>query len=130
MEVRLLDLKRQYETIRAEVEQAVSGVFESCGFVLGGTVKDFEDEVAEYCGASGAVGVASGTDALLLSCRACGVEHGEEVITTPYTFFSTGGAMMIFSNQRDLLEVAEAFMEFFVDESCGYCVPCRVGNVL
>ncbi len=47
-----------------------------------------------------------------------------------YEELSTGGAMMIFSNQRDLLEVAEAFMEFFVDESCGYCVPCRVGNVL
>lgn len=47
-----------------------------------------------------------------------------------YEELSTGGAMIIFSNQRDLLEVAEAFMEFFVDESCGYCVPCRVGNVL
>ena len=47
-----------------------------------------------------------------------------------YEELSTGGAMMIFSNRRDLLEVAEAFMTFFVDESCGYCVPCRVGNVL
>jgi [NiFe] hydrogenase diaphorase moiety large subunit len=47
-----------------------------------------------------------------------------------YEELSTGGSMMIFSNRRDILEVAEAFMEFFVDESCGYCVPCRVGNVL
>jgi [NiFe] hydrogenase diaphorase moiety large subunit len=47
-----------------------------------------------------------------------------------YEELSTGGSMMVFSNQRDILEVAEAFMEFFVDESCGYCVPCRVGNVL
>ena len=47
-----------------------------------------------------------------------------------YEELSTGGAVMIFSNQRDILEVAAAFMDFFVDESCGYCVPCRVGNVL
>lgn len=47
-----------------------------------------------------------------------------------YEELSTGGSVMIFSNQRDILEVADAFMEFFVDESCGYCVPCRVGNVL
>lgn len=47
-----------------------------------------------------------------------------------YEELSTGGSMMVFSNQRDILEVAEAFMDFFVDESCGYCVPCRVGNVL
>ncbi len=47
-----------------------------------------------------------------------------------YEELSTGGSMMVFSNRRDILEVAEAFMEFFVDESCGYCVPCRVGNVL
>ncbi len=47
-----------------------------------------------------------------------------------YEELSTGGSVMVFSNQRDILEVASAFMEFFVDESCGYCVPCRVGNVL
>jgi len=47
-----------------------------------------------------------------------------------YEELSTGGSMMVFSNERDLLEVVQAFMEFFVDESCGYCVPCRVGNVL
>lgn len=47
-----------------------------------------------------------------------------------YEELSTGGSVMVFSNQRDILEVVDAFMEFFVDESCGYCVPCRVGNVL
>ncbi len=47
-----------------------------------------------------------------------------------YEGLSTGGSVMVFSNQRDILEIADAFMEFFVDESCGYCVPCRVGNVL
>jgi [NiFe] hydrogenase diaphorase moiety large subunit len=47
-----------------------------------------------------------------------------------YEELSTGGSMMVFSNERDLLEVVQAFMQFFVDESCGYCVPCRVGNVL
>ncbi len=47
-----------------------------------------------------------------------------------YEELSTGGSMMVFSNERDILEVVQAFMDFFVDESCGYCVPCRVGNVL
>jgi dTDP-4-amino-4,6-dideoxygalactose transaminase len=72
---------------------AINAVFDSCGFVLGGPVKGFEEQVAEYCGAAFAVGVASGTDALLIACRACGVEHGEEVITSPYTFFATAGAI-------------------------------------
>jgi dTDP-4-amino-4,6-dideoxygalactose transaminase len=93
MEVMLLDLKRQYEPIRADIEAAMAEVFGTCGFVLGQRVTDFEAAVADYSGVAGAVGVASGTDALLLSCRACGVKDGEEVITTPYTFFATGGAI-------------------------------------
>ena len=93
MEVKLLDLKRQWEVIREEVEEKVKEVFENCSFILGNSVKEFEGAVAEYCGVAGGVGVASGTDALLIALRACGVENGEEVITTPYTFFATGGAI-------------------------------------
>ncbi len=93
MEVRLLDLSRQYRGIAEEVRAAVDAVFGDCAFILGRRVAEFEAAVAAYCGVKYAVGVASGTDALLLSLRALGVEHGEEVITTPYTFFATAGAV-------------------------------------
>lgn len=93
MEVKLLDLTRQWERIRAEAEPVIHEVFADQLFILGARVKSFEDDLAEYCGTVGAVGVASGTDAILLALRALGVEHGEEVATTPFTFFATAGAI-------------------------------------
>jgi len=93
MEVKLLDLVRQWETIRDEVTARVTKTLDEQAFVLGPRVAAFEAEVADYCDTAGAVGVASGTDALLLGLRALGVSDGEEVITTPYTFFATAGAI-------------------------------------
>jgi len=93
MKVPLLDLKRQYQTIKPEVDSAISAVVESQGFKLGPRVKEFEEELAGYCGTRRAVGVASGSDALLLALMAHGVGRDDEVITTPYTFFATGGAV-------------------------------------
>jgi len=93
MKVPLLDLKRQYNLIRDEIDPAVKEVIESQVFVKGPKVAEFEQEIAAYCGTEWAVGVASGTDALLLSLMAYGVERGDEVITTPYTFFATAGSI-------------------------------------
>jgi len=93
MEVKLLDLVRQWETIRDEVAAVVTKTLDEQAFVLGPRVSAFEAEMADYCSTEGAVGVASGTDALLLALRALGVSDGEEVITTPYTFFATAGAV-------------------------------------
>ena len=93
MQVPLLDLKRQYQTIKDEIDAAIADVVETQYFKLGPKVAEFEAQVAEYSGTKRAVGCASGTDALLLALMALGVGDGDEVITTPYTFFATGGSI-------------------------------------
>lgn len=89
MQIPLLDLKAQYNTIRQEIEEAVKGVLESGHYVLGPNVRALEQEIAQYCGVRYGIGVANGTDALMLCLLGYGIGPGDEVITTPYTFFAT-----------------------------------------
>lgn len=93
MKVPLLDLQAQYKTIKSEIDLAVADVFESQYFILGPNVKACEEAVAAYARCAHGVGVSSGTDALLIALMAEGIGAGDEVITTPYTFFSTAGSI-------------------------------------
>lgn len=104
MNVPMLNLKLQYAQIKNEIRRALDEVFESQQFILGPTVESFEKEIARYTDAACAVGVSSGTDALLLSLMALGIGKDDLVITTPFTFFSTAssisrvGAIPLFSD--------------------------------
>ena len=93
MKVPLLDLKSQYKTIKDDVLKVVEEIFESQYFILGPHVEALEKEIAGYCRTRYAVGVSSGTDALLISLMAADIGRGDSVITTPYTFFATAGSI-------------------------------------
>jgi len=88
-----LDLSQQYRKIRKEVLEEVKKVCDSQHYVLGKNVAALESEIAAYCGAKFAIGVASGTDAILLGLMAAGVGPGDKVITTPFTFFATASSI-------------------------------------
>lgn len=93
MKVPLLDLQAQYATIRDDMRAAIDRVFESQQFVLSAEVQALEEEIARYSQTKFAVGCASGSDALLLALMSCGVGDGDEVITTPFSFFATASAI-------------------------------------
>ena len=93
MQIELINLKRQYKNLKDEINKAIEKVLKNGQYILGPEVKAFEKEIAEYLGVRYAIGVANGTDALVLSLRALGIGPGDEVITTPFTFFATAEAV-------------------------------------
>ena len=92
--VPMVDLKRQYQGIKKEIFQVITEIFSNGQYILGPRVSEFEKKIADYYGVSEAVGVASGTDAIHLSINALGIGEGDEVITTPFTFFATVEAIL------------------------------------
>lgn len=93
MKVPLLDLKKQYQSIKEEILAVVNEIFESQYFILGPKVAALEKEIAQYCAAKHAVGVSSGSDALLIALMAADIGPGDRVLTTTYTFFATAGSI-------------------------------------
>src|SRR4029077_3442498 len=93
MRVPMLDLKERYLALAEPIQTAIDAVLKSQRFILGSQVEGFEKTIRAYCDAQYAVGVSSGTDALLAVLMALGVGHGDAVITTPYTFFTTAGCI-------------------------------------
>lgn len=91
--VPLLDLRRQFAQIRSEVLEEITKVADSQQFILGAGLESFEEEIARYCGTRHAIGCASGSDALVLALMAVDVKAGDRVLTTPYSFFATAGAI-------------------------------------
>ena len=95
MQVPFLDLGGQLRPIRDEIMDAIARVVDSQQFILGAEVRCTEEQLARYCGTRHAVGCASGSDALLLALKALGVGEGDEVLTVPFTFFATAGAISL-----------------------------------
>jgi len=93
MNIPLVDLKAQYNSIKGEIDNTLGRVIQSGQFILGPEVEAFESEMAAYCNTKFAIGVASGTDALQLALLACDINPGDEVITTPFTFIATAEAI-------------------------------------
>lgn len=106
MQIPLINLKKQYETIKSDIDKAVLEVLSSAQYIMGENVKQFEKEFSEYIGANYSVSVGNGTDALVIALKALGIGEGDEVITTPFTFFATAesissvGAKPVFVDVR------------------------------
>jgi len=88
-----VDLKAQYNSIKEEIDEAIQNVINNTSFIMGEELKKFEEEFARFCDVKYAIGVANGSDALILALRACGIGEGDEVITVPHTFISTAEAI-------------------------------------
>lgn len=89
MNIPLIDLKAQYESLAENLDKAALGVLSSANYIMGKTVTDFEKEFADFIGVKHAISVGNGTDALVLALKSMGIGEGDEVITTPFTFFAT-----------------------------------------
>lgn len=106
----ILDLKTQYQAIQVEIKAAVDRVLESGQFILGGEVNQFEEAAADYLGVRHAIGVNSGTDALMIALRALGLGPEDEVITTPFSFFATAESISNIGAQPVFVDIdADSF---------------------
>lgn len=133
MRIPLLNLKRQYEGIKAEADKALLEVFASANYIMGENVKKFEKEFANYIGVNHAVSVGNGTDALIIALKSLGIGEGDEVITSPYTFFATAeaisfvGAVPVFVDVRlDTYNIDETKIEEKITSKTKAIIPVHI----
>ena len=133
MQIPLLDLKRQYTAIQAEVEAAVCSILISGSYIMGDNVKAFETEFASYCCVNHAISVANGTDGLVIALQALNIGSGDEVITSPYTFFATAeaisvaGAKPVFVDVRpDTYNIDENLIEAAITKNTKAIMPVHI----
>jgi len=129
----MVDLKRQFQEIKSELFSILTEVLESSQYILGPKVSEFEKKIASYHGVSEAVGVASGTDALHLAIDGFGIGEGDEVITTPFTFFATveailyTGARPVFVDiEPDTFNIDTALIETKITEKTKAMLPVHL----
>lgn len=110
MKINLMNIKAHHNELKSEINQAVSEILDSCNFILGENVRGIENEIAQYCGVRYGVGVANGTDALIIGLRALGIGSGDEVITSAYTFYATAEAIAAVGAKPVFAEIEETTM--------------------
>lgn len=111
MKVNLLDLQAQYKLIKEEIDKAIQQVLDSSVYIMGPNVKQLEKDISEFTGVKHGIGVANGTDALLLALEAIGIKPGDEVITTPFTFFAS-------AETTSVLGATPVFADILPDTLC------------
>lgn len=116
MKVPLFDLMRQYKNLREEMLKSIDEVISAGRVILGPNVEKIEKRIAEYVGVKHAIGVASGSDALVLALRAMGIKEGDHVVTTPYTFFATASAITRVGATPVFVDVDENTFNISLDE--------------
>lgn len=133
MKIPVLDLKPQYQQLKAEIDQAIASVLESTQFVLGPEVKLLESEIANYLGVKHAIGVNSGTDALIIALRALNIGAGDEVITTSFSFYATAesislvGAKPIFADiQEDSFNIDPSKIKDKITDKTKAIIPVHL----
>jgi len=129
----MIDLKKQFSEIKGEVFEVLTEILESTQYILGPKVLELEQKIAQYHGVSEAIGVASGTDALHLAAEALGIGEGDEVITTPFTFFATAeaifytGATPVFVDvEPDTMNLDPAKIEVKITERTKAIMPVHI----
>jgi len=137
MKINLLDLKAQYRTIENEINEAIKEVLETTHFIMGPNVKELEKEIAIFTETKHGISVASGTEALMLTLKAMGIGDGDEVITTPFTFFASSettsvlGAKPVFADiEEDTLCIDPNSIEKLITEKTKAIIPVHIfGNI-